>query len=40
MCKCNASKCGYCGVAFDYFNGHECEGTRLKAELDRERASV
>lgn len=36
MCNCNASQCAYCGVSYTYLIAHECEGVRLKAELDKE----
>ena len=34
MCNCNKGKCVWCGVKFDYFNGHTCEGTKWKAEQE------
>ena len=36
MCNCNKGKCVWCGVKFDYFNGHTCEGTKWKAEQEAE----
>ncbi len=34
MCKCHGKKCVWCGVKFDYFDGHTCEGTKWKEEAD------